>query len=157
MKNIYFLLCFICLSCNENKDSIKVKGSDTEVNLAVSLAEAFYRQNPDIFVSVSGGGSGLGIASLLNGNADLANSSREITREELQLFKNKNLQLDSFIFAIDAVAFVTSDKIPIDSISIFNLSKILSGEQDNWQFLTNRNQPINIYMAGRAIQELLNM
>ncbi len=145
MKNIYFLLCFICLSCNENKDSIKVKGSDTEVNLAVSLAEAFYRQNPDIFVSVSGGGSGLGIASLLNGNADLANSSREITREELQLFKNKNLQLDSFIFAIDAVAFVTSDKIPIDSISIFNLSKILSGEQDNWQFLTNRNQPINIY------------
>ena len=56
------------MACNPNKDSIKIKGSDTEVNLAVSLAEAFYLQNPDIFVSVSGGGSGLGIPSLFNGN-----------------------------------------------------------------------------------------
>ena len=75
----------------------------------------------------------------------MANSTREITGEELQLFKNINIQLESFIFAVDAVAFVTSDNIPIDSISTSDLAKILSGEQDNWQFLANRNQPVNIY------------
>ena len=132
-------------SCSNADHSIKVKGSDTEVNLSVSLAEAFHKHNKNILVSVSGGGSGLGIAALLNGNADLANSSRQIKEGELQLFKNSNLQIDSFIFAVDAVAFVVGDNMPIDSVSIDELSKILSGSEKDWQFLTKTAMPINIY------------
>lgn len=145
MKFIYFLFGFLFVSCSDIDRAIKVKGSDTEVNLSVSLAEAFHAHHQNFLVSISGGGSGLGIASLLNGNADLANSSRHIKNEELMLFKKRNIQLDSFIFAQDAVAFVVSDKIPVDSISIFNLSKLLSGEQNDWQFLTDHKMPINIY------------
>jgi phosphate transport system substrate-binding protein len=96
-------------------------------------------------VSVSGGGSGLGIASLLNGNTDIANSSRRINANELELFHEKHITLDSFIFAQDAIAFVLSDQQPIDSISILNLSKVLSGEEENWNFLTNKNLAVNIY------------
>ncbi len=146
MKYTFFWGGLLLLhSCSNVDLALKVKGSDTEVNLSVSLAEAFHSQHQNVLVSISGGGSGLGIASLLNGNADLANSSRKIKEEELSLFKDRNIQLDSFIFAQDAVAFVVSDKTPIDSISVLELSKILSGEQNNWFFLTKRKMPINIY------------
>jgi len=145
MRQFCFLLLFLMASCSNADHSIKVKGSDTEVNLSVSLAEAFHKHNKNILVSVSGGGSGLGIAALLNGNADLANSSRQIKEGELQLFKNSNLQIDSFIFAVDAVAFVVGDNMPIDSVSIDELSKILSGSEKDWQFLTKTAMPINIY------------
>lgn len=96
-------------------------------------------------VSVSGGGSGLGLASLLNGNADIANSSRSIKHSELDLFKHKNIELDSFVFAQDAIAFVASGKLPIDSMSTENITKILKGETINWYSLTNINMPITIY------------
>jgi phosphate transport system substrate-binding protein len=96
-------------------------------------------------ISISGGGSGLGIASLLNGTADIANSSRSINAEELQLFKNKNIQLDSFIFAQDAIAFVVSQQLPIDSINTNDLAKLLSGEDQNWSRLTQKDLPVNIY------------
>jgi phosphate transport system substrate-binding protein len=132
-------------ACVSDDGTIKLKGSDTEVNLAVTMAETFRKENKTILVSVSGGGSGLGIASLLNGNADIANSSRAINEEELSLFRKKSIPLDSFIFAQDAIAFVVSDKLPIDSININELTKVLSGEYKNWSALTTKKLPINIY------------
>lgn len=124
------LIIFLC-SCSSKNDTIKIKGSDTEVNLAVQFAEEFHKKNSEVLVSISGGGSGLCIASLLNGNADIANYSRSIKENELALFRKKNIELDSFIFAQDAIAFIVSDKTPIDSISVLNIAKILSGEYKN--------------------------
>ena len=143
----YCFLCFSLLlfSCVKQLDTVKLKGSDTEVNLAVLLAESFHTKNNTLLISISGGGSGLGIASLLNGTADIANSSRSINAEELQLFKNKNIQLDSFIFAQDAIAFVVSQQLPIDSINTNDLAKLLSGEDQNWSRLTQKDLPVNIY------------
>lgn len=132
-------------SCSPKNETIKIKGSDTEVNLAVQLAESFHQIHPKKFVSISGGGSGLGIASLLNGTADIANSSRRINAMEIGLFKKRNIEIDSFIFAQDAIAFVVAEKLPIDSISTQQLSKILSGEVRNWSTLINLNMPITIY------------
>ncbi|NBR13528.1 MAG: phosphate ABC transporter substrate-binding protein [Flavobacteriales bacterium] len=145
MKFLQFILVISLTACSSSNDTIKIKGSDTEVNLAVVLAEKFHKNNDELLVSVSGGGSGLGLASLLNGNADIANSSRSIKYSELDLFKHWNIEIDSFVFAQDAIAFVTSDKLPIDSISTENIAKILNGECQNWSLLTNRNMPITIY------------
>jgi len=145
MRFYLFSLIVIMCSCVSDDGTIKLKGSDTEVNLAVTMAETFRRENKSILVSVSGGGSGLGIASLLNGNADIANSSRAINEDELSLFQKKSIPLDSFIFAQDAIAFVVSDKLPIDSININELTKVLSGEYKNWSALTTKKLPINIY------------
>jgi phosphate transport system substrate-binding protein len=143
----FFILIFLIslAACSSNTGTIKIKGSDTEVNLAVLLAEAFRHNNNTLLVSVSGGGSGLGLASLLNGNADIANSSRSIKHSELDLFTDKNIEIDSFVFAQDAIAFVVSDKLSIDSISTENIAKILKGEFTNWSSLTNNNLPITIY------------
>lgn len=145
MKYIYFLLTLFLIACNKDESTIKIKGSDTEVNLSVRLAEAFREQNKQALVSISGGGSGLGIASLLNSTTDIANSSRPINQEELRLFSKQNIQLDSFVFAQDAVAFIVSEKTNLDEIDIQHLAKILSGEVTNWKELTNQNLDINIY------------
>jgi phosphate transport system substrate-binding protein len=145
MKFLYYPLLFALFSCGQENKSIIIKGSDTEVNLAVQLTESFYNQRPDILISISGGGSGLGIASLLNGTADLANSSRGIKETESGLFQKRHVKIDSFVFAQDAIAIIVADDIPIDSISVRDLAAIFSGEYKNWSALTNKDLPINIY------------
>ena len=150
-KYVNILKCFLAFfalllfSCAADKRTVKIKGSDTEVNLAVRLAEVFHDANSTVLVSISGGGSGLGIASLLNGNADIANSSRGINVEEIALFRKKNIPIDSFIFAQDAIAFIVSESLPIDSISTSNLTRILRGDYTNWSSLIEKKLPINIY------------
>lgn len=144
----FVIRCSILLllfSCSNGRDTIKIKGSDTEVNLAVSLAEAYRIENASALISVSGGGSGLGIASLLNGNADIANSSRRINTEEIELFKTRGIEIDSFIFAQDAIAFVVSEQLKIDSLSTFQLSQLLSGQVANWLPFAASNLPVTIY------------
>jgi phosphate transport system substrate-binding protein len=71
-------------ACGKPATILKIKGSDTEVNISVLLTEAYFAQQGQTQLSVSGGGSGLGIASLLNGLADIANSSRPMNSTELK-------------------------------------------------------------------------
>ncbi len=139
------IVSVIIAACGRNSRVIKIKGSDTEVNLAVNLAEEFYKHNNLFSVAISGGGSGLGIASLLNGQADIANSSRPLTEEEIALFAQKGIQIRTIVFAEDATAFVVHKNNPLDSIDIPTLGKVLSGEYDSWKSLTENNQPITIY------------
>ena len=142
------LLLFIIASlwsCSKECATIRIKGSDTEVNLSVQLAESFHSYFPGLMVTVSGGGSGLGITALLNETADIANSSRSIKASELVLFASKGIRIDSFIFAQDAIAFVVSDQLAVDSLTIAQLSNILSGTTKNWSALTAETLPINIY------------
>ncbi|WP_149243090.1 substrate-binding domain-containing protein [Dyadobacter sp. 32] len=145
MKMKFLCLVGFLMSCSGNKDVIKIKGSDTEVNLAVELAETFHDNNPTLFVSISGGGSGLGIASLLNGTADIANSSRSINEQETALFDKDGARIDSFIFAQDAIAFVVAESLPIDSISTDQLASLLKGEHTDWSSITTSKLPVNIY------------
>ena len=145
MRLLLYILPLLYWSCGNNQYTIKVKGSDTEVNLVVRLAEEFHTSNPDFLVSISGGGSGLGIASLINGQADIANSSRTINSDELNIFKDKAIGLDTFVFAEDAIAFVVAQDFPLDTIVAADLAKILSGGYANWSALAKSNEDINIY------------
>ena len=145
MRYYIFSLLFFLLSCSQHSTTIKLKGSDTEVNLSVQMAESFHSVNPAIFISISGGGSGLGIASLLNGTADLANSSRSINTKEIELFQKRNIIIDSFVFAQDAIAFVVAEDLPLDSVATDELAHILDGTYTNWHLLTGKYLPINIY------------
>ena len=98
MKNsfcFFLILGALVSSCSKKDNAIKMKGSDTEVNLAINLAEKYTELDDNFSISISGGGSGLGITSLLNGQADIANSSRPLSDDEIQQFKNKNIELKS--------------------------------------------------------------
>jgi len=142
---ILWLLFLASVACTRNNRSISIKGSDTEVNITVQLAEAFHTIYPGYFLSVSGGGSGLGIASLLNGTADVANSSRRIRKDESDLFAAKSTIIDSFIFAQDAIAFIINANIHLDSINGKNLAKLLNGFYKTWAPLIHQNLPVTIY------------
>ncbi|MDH5469584.1 MAG: substrate-binding domain-containing protein, partial [Gammaproteobacteria bacterium] len=65
------------------RTEIQNKGSDTLVNVAQAWAEAYQKIKPDVAVAVSGGGSGTGIASLINGTVDIANASRKMKDKEI--------------------------------------------------------------------------
>jgi phosphate transport system substrate-binding protein len=145
MKYLTGVLLLLIIGCSSDDKSIKIKGSDTEVNLAVNLAEEFYKINDDFSVAISGGGSGLGIASLLNGQADIANSSRPLNEEEDSLFKSKGIAIKTVVFAEDATAFIVHKDFPVDSIDVATLSKVLSGEYKSWKAVTNRDVKITIY------------
>lgn len=87
----------------------------------------------------------MSIALLLNGTAGIANSSRSINSEEIELFEQQGSSIDSFIFGQDAIAFVVAQELPLDSIHTEDLAKILSGEYTNWNSLVDKNILINIY------------
>jgi len=145
MRKYWFVFIFFFVSCSSSTETIKIKGSDTEVNLAARLAENFYKGNKSYNISVSGGGSGLGIAALLNEQADIANSSRALNNDELNLFKKRKIEFETLAFAEDAIAFVVSKKFPADSLTAEQLANILSGKFENWMPITGKNQTINIY------------
>lgn len=132
-------------SCSNDEHTIKMKGSDTEVNLAVNLAEQFNKTDPSFSIAISGGGSGLGITSLMNGQADIANSSRPLTDKEEQLFREKNIRLKTIVFAEDATAFVVHEDNPMEEIDIRTLGKLLNGEIIAWETVSGLDQPVNIY------------
>jgi phosphate transport system substrate-binding protein len=141
------LVCLLVLfgSCSGGNRAIKVKGSDTEVNLAVTLAENFYKVNKHFSVAISGGGSGMGIASLLNGQTDIANSSRPLNVEEIALFEKRGIALKTVVFAEDATAFIVNKKCPLDSIDVITLSALMSGREKTWQRITGKSLRVNIY------------
>jgi len=141
----FLLFSYLLFASCHDTQTIEIKGSDTEVNVASRLAEDFYKTNATYNISISGGGSGLGIASLMNGEADIANSSRPMTTEEIALLKKRKIDFDTFAFAEDAVAFVVSATFPMDSLTIDQLANILSGEINNWSSVTGRHLPINVY------------
>ncbi|HCN84923.1 MAG TPA: phosphate ABC transporter substrate-binding protein, partial [Sphingobacteriaceae bacterium] len=145
MKYLMYLFIVLLASCSNADKSIKVKGSDTEVNLAVSLAENFYKLHQDFSVAVSGGGSGLGIASLLNGQTDIANSSRPLNTEEVSLLKAKGISIRTVVFAEDATAFIVHKDFPLDAIDLVTLTKVLNGQYKTWKPVTGQDIPINIY------------
>jgi len=145
MRYCLVILVLISFSCSNDDNAIKIKGSDTEVNVVVRLAEHFYKVNKNFSVAISGGGSGLGIASLLNGQADIANSSRPLTLEEDSLFKFRKIQIRTVVFAEDATAFIVQKDFPIDSIDVNALANVLSGRYETWKPVTGKDIPINIY------------
>src|SRR6476469_321737 len=105
MKMHLYFISLLFVACSSSTKTIKIKGSDTEVNLAARIAENLYKENESYNISVSGGGSGLCIASLLNGQADIANSSRALKNDEINLFRKRKIEFETFAFAEDAVAF----------------------------------------------------
>jgi phosphate transport system substrate-binding protein len=118
------------------------KGSDTLVNLALAWAEAYTAEHPEIQLSVTGGGSGTGIASLLNGTVDIANASREMKQEEIVEARKNGIEPTQHIVARDAIAVVVHPSNPVDRLTIQQISDIYTKKITNWSELGGENRPI---------------
>jgi phosphate transport system substrate-binding protein len=153
VHTIYLLMAaFLLAACGQPStgngtaptevEPIENKGSDTIVNLALAWAEAYQPNHPEVLISVTGGGSGTGLAALINGTVDIANASRRIKDEERALAEENGVEPVEFVVARDAIAVVIHPSNPIDELSIAQISAIYSGRINNWKDVGGEDRPI---------------
>ncbi len=124
-------------------ETIENKGSDTIVNLALAWAERYHQAvRPDITIAVTGGGSGTGIASLINGTVDIANASRAIKTEERESAVANGIEPTEFVIARDAIAIIVHPSNPVDALTLQQISDIFSGKISNWNEVGGEDRPI---------------
>ena len=114
-------------------NNITVKGSDTMVILGQRWAEEYMKSHPDVAIQVTGGGSGTGIASLINGTTTLANSSRPIKPEEIDQAKKNKIDVVEFKTAMDGLGVVVNADNPVDHLTIKQVGMIYTGYISNWK------------------------
>jgi phosphate transport system substrate-binding protein len=122
--------------------TIENKGSDTIVNLALAWAEKYQEIKPAVQLSVTGGGSGTGIAALINGTVDIANASRQMKEEEKQKAIDNGSDPVEFVVARDAIAIIVNLENPVDNLTLEQISDIYSGKINNWQEIGGEDRPI---------------
>lgn len=118
--------------------AIRVEGSDTMVNIAQAWAEQYHLQHQEVVVQVLGGGSGVGIASLIDGNCDMANSSRLLKGDEKQkVAERRGKPAVEHVVGYDAMGIYVHPRNPIDTISIEQLAEIFGegGKLTRWSQL----------------------
>jgi phosphate transport system substrate-binding protein len=109
----------------ERQTVIRVEGSDTMVNLAQAWAELYHQTHPGVSVQVLGGGSGVGIASLIDGNCDIADSSRTMKPQEIEKVRsNRGDSPQEIVAGLDALAVYVHKDNPLNSISIEDLAEV---------------------------------
>ncbi len=122
--------------------SIVNKGSDTIVNLALAWAEAYQALHPEIRISVTGGGSGTGIAALINNTVDIANASRAMKPDEIDQAQSQGMNPVEFVIARDAIAIIVNHANPVQVLTLQQISDIYSGKINNWQELGGEDRPV---------------
>ncbi len=127
---------------DSSAEYIENKGSDTIVNLALAWAERYQSEHTDVRISVTGGGSGTGIAALINGTVDIANASRKIKDEELAEAKSKGVDPVEHVIARDAIAVIVNPQNPIRELTLQQISDIYSGKITRWNELGGEDRPI---------------
>jgi phosphate transport system substrate-binding protein len=147
---LFLLFSFLLASCGNSSSSnsassaqyIENKGSDTIVNLALAWAEKYQGAHEDIRISVTGGGSGTGIASLINNTVGIANASRQIKSEEVEEARAKGVEPVEHIIARDAIAVIVNPENPVNELTLQQISDIYSGKYTNWQEVGGEDRPI---------------
>jgi phosphate transport system substrate-binding protein len=133
-KTVFAIVAFALMSgVTFAGSSIVIKGSTTVLPIAQGTLEAFMKKNPGVQISLSGGGSGEGIKALIDKTTDIATSSREIKKEEVELAKTKDVNPVANVVASDAIVPVVHPKNKVKNISIDQLSQIYQGKITNWK------------------------
>lgn len=118
------------------KATITIKGSDTMVILGQRWAEHYMRIHPDVQVQITGGGSGTGIAALVNGATNICQSSRSIKPKEREQVRAKHgKDVVEFAAAMDGLAVFVHESNPIQEISLEQLRLIYTGKTKLWSAL----------------------
>jgi len=126
--------------------SISIKGSDTMVILGQRWAEVYMRKNPGAVIQVTGGGSGVGIAALINGTTDIAESSRPMKPSEIAEVKSKRgKEVVEIPVALDGLAVYLHENNPLSELSLDQLKKIYTGAIRNWKEVGGRDERIILY------------
>jgi len=139
-------IAILLVSCGRRDvESIVIRGSDIEVNLVLRMAETYMDNDPDLSIAVTGGGSGTGIASLINKRTDIANASRAFTEEELRLASERGVDVRPIIFAVDALCFIANENLPVEELTLQQVREVYTGKTANWKDLGGNDAAISLY------------
>ncbi len=125
--------------------TITIKGSDTLVRLGQRWAEEYMKQHKDLVIQVSGGGSGTGIAALLNGTTDICEASRDMKEKEYQLAKEKGITPYRVSVALDGIAVFLNKENPVEVLSLAQLKGMYTGAITNWKEVGGPDHRIILY------------
>ena len=150
LPQFFCVMCFLLLVGCRSQDAdtsasstaIQNKGSDTIVNLALAWAERYQKLRPEVGIAVTGGGSGTGIAALVNGTVDIANASRQIKAQEVEDARANGIEPVQFVIARDAIAVIVHVDNPVDALTIPQLADMFSGKITNWTAVGGEDRPI---------------
>ncbi|REJ80408.1 MAG: phosphate ABC transporter substrate-binding protein [Bacteroidetes bacterium] len=132
-------------SDNQSKLSVLIKGSDTVLPLAQKFAEVYMKNNPGANVTIIGGGSGVGIAALMDGTTDIAMSSRPIKADEKIKLSKMNKEVTELIIANDALSVVVHNSNPVSELTREQLEEIFTGKISNWKDVGGKDLKIIYY------------
>lgn len=141
---LLFSLLFL-LFMGLQRGELIIKGSDTMVNLVAALVEKYTKENPRANITVMGGGSGVGIAGLIDKEIVCANSSRELKESEIKKLKDNGVDYLEIPIAYDLLCIIVNEKNPIESLTINQLKDIYQGRIKNWRELKSFNNTISLY------------
>ncbi len=147
---ILAVIPMLFLGCKKKTDEVEktvitIKGSDTMVNLAQKWAEEYMKLHPEVSIQVTGGGSGTGVAALLNKTTEIANSSRDLKSSELDEAKTKGVTPVVHQVALDGIAVIVHPQSKVDNLTIQQVSDIFSGKITNWKQVGGVDMPITLY------------
>ncbi|MFH2055971.1 MAG: PstS family phosphate ABC transporter substrate-binding protein [bacterium] len=139
-----FALCLIAGSIIAGTQ-ISVKGSDTLVRLGQRWAEEYMKLHPEVAIQVSGGGSGTGIAALLNGTTDVCEASRPMKDKEYKLAEKAGIEPYRIAVALDGIAVFLHEENPVAEFTLAQLKDIYTGVTTNWSDLGGPDKQIILY------------
>ncbi|MGL5982023.1 MAG: phosphate ABC transporter substrate-binding protein [Cetobacterium sp.] len=114
---------------------IQVKGSDTIVNVSQYISEEYMGKNKEARIAVTGGGSGVGISSLINGTADIGMASRGIKEKEIKSAIEKGIKLKEVVIGYDGITVIVNENNRLENVNHSDLAKVFRGEITNWKEL----------------------
>lgn len=125
-------------------NSVSIKGSDTMLIINQRWAEAYAKVSPNANISVTGGGSSIGINSFINGVAEIAASSRTIRKSEIDRARSRGSVSNEIAVALDGLAIAVNDDNSVDSLMMDELRRIYVGQITNWNQVGGKNEPITV-------------
>ncbi|MDR0676916.1 MAG: PstS family phosphate ABC transporter substrate-binding protein [Elusimicrobiota bacterium] len=131
-------------------EEITVSGSTTVLPIAQAASEDYMNTKKDISISVRGGGSGVGITSLIDGRCDIANSSRKIKDKEILQANQNGIKPKEYIIAMDGIAVIVNQTNPIKNLTKEQLKSIFTGKTSNWAEVGGKNQKIVVVSRDSA-------
>src|SRR5436309_1245222 len=135
-----------CAAPPSGKQNINLKGSDTMLQLGQRWAEVYMKGHPGVTIQVTGGGSGTGIAALVNGTTQICQSSRPMKDEEKASVKQqRQAEVSEIPVAVDALAVYLNKQNPIDHMTMEQIRRIFQGEITNWKDVGGPSAGIVLY------------
>ena len=126
--------------------AITLKGSDTLLLLGQRWAELYMQKNPGVVIQVTGGGSGVGIAALINGSTDICQASRSMKDSEKKKLRERYFNMGTEVpVAKDGVTIYVNDKNPVDELTLDQIRDIYTGKTTNWSQLGGPDAKIIVY------------